>query len=602
MLKFTASFAALLAAGCLAFVGCRGVHPSVAGHTCGDGHLDSGEQCDDGNSVNGDGCENDCTKTQAITVVVCQASEPLASSTCSVTSGDAGRLLVGVVLTPDKVYRGGQVLVDELGTIVQVGCKADCDADAACKAKAATATIVTCPQGVISPGLINTHDHITYAQEFPYTDTGERYEQRNEWRRGENGHTQIKSSGGATSPQISWGELRFLFGGATSTVGSGSQAGLLRNLDTADDQEGLHKLPVIADTFPLDDASGQQLTSGCAYGSKMVTPANIAADDAYLPHVSEGVNAAAENEFACLSEKDPAHDILIHKSAYVHGVGLTATDYADMARNGTGLIWSPRSNVTLYGNTAAVTAAARLGVVIALGTDWIPTGSMNLLRELRCADSFNQRYFDGYFTNRDLWMMVTAHAAAVTAVDDVLGTLAPGKVADIAIFDGRRNTDFRAVIDANPKDVVLVLRAGKALYGDQSVVTALTSPGACDTLDVCGTSKQVCLVADLGRSFTALQSAVGGVYPAFFCGDPDNEPTCTPRRPASVMGSTVYTGIATSDDSDGDGIPDALDNCPKVFNPVRPMDNGAQGDADADGVGDACDVCPLDANTTACTR
>ncbi len=25
----------------------------------------------------------------------------------------------------------------------------------------------------------------------------------------------------------------------------------------------------------------------------------------------------------------------------------------------------------------------------ALGTDWMPTGSMNLLRELRCADQFN---------------------------------------------------------------------------------------------------------------------------------------------------------------------------------------------------------------------
>ena len=56
-----------------------------------------------------------------------------------------------------------------------------------------------------------------------------------------------------------------------------------------------------------------------------------------------------------------------------------------------------------------------------------------------------------------------------------------------------------------------------------------------------------------------------------------------------------------ADDSDGDGIADATDNCPTVFNPVRPMDNGMQADADGDGEGDACDPCPLDANTTTCT-
>ncbi|MFU8806854.1 MAG: thrombospondin type 3 repeat-containing protein, partial [Bradymonadaceae bacterium] len=48
-------------------------------------------------------------------------------------------------------------------------------------------------------------------------------------------------------------------------------------------------------------------------------------------------------------------------------------------------------------------------------------------------------------------------------------------------------------------------------------------------------------------------------------------------------------------DSDGDGIPDVIDNCPFVFNPIRPMDGGVQPDFDGDGIGDACDPCPLTA-------
>jgi hypothetical protein len=47
--------------------------------------------------------------------------------------------------------------------------------------------------------------------------------------------------------------------------------------------------------------------------------------------------------------------------------------------------------------------------------------------------------------------------------------------------------------------------------------------------------------------------------------------------------------LAYTDDEDGDGIPDQLDNCPTV-------PNHDQKDTDGDGVGDACDNCPTIAN------
>jgi large repetitive protein len=582
--------------------GCSSTCKKEVSATCGDGNLDPGEQCDDGNKTPGDGCEPDCTPTGA-TEVVCQTLAPLPSGTCAATAGDQGRLLVGTVLTPDKIYRGGQVLVDDQGGIVFVGCKADCDGDPACKSAADSATTVTCPQGVISPGLINTHDHITYAQNSPYNNTGERYEHRHEWRKGQNGHKSIPAPGGASGDQISWGELRFLLGGATSTVGSGGQTGILRNLDRANQQEGLGQKAVNFDTFPLGDSSGLPINpSNCASDYPgAITPGDISGDDAYLPHVSEGVDPRAEFEFGCLSELNPPHNVLVDKSAYIHGIGLTAADYANMAGHGTALIWSPRSNVTLYGDTAVVTEAARMGVVIALGTDWMPSGSMNVLRELRCADSLNKVYYNKYFTDRQLWLMVTKSAAVATAVDDVIGTLEKGKVGDIAIFDGATHKDYRAIIDGEAKDVALVLRAGKPLYGEASVISAFPNIGNCDDLDVCTSPKKVCLQAEIGKSYSTLKSSLGGIYPDFFCGEPMNEPSCKPTRPVSVKGSTVYTGDPSADDSDGDGIANAMDNCPNVFNPIRPMDGGKQADADGDGVGDACDVCPRDADSTTCT-
>jgi cysteine-rich repeat protein len=575
---------------------------------CGDSTVDVGEDCDDGNTTSGDGCSALCR--DEVVTTVCQTLPALPNGeTCAVTAGDGARLITGDVLSPTDILQGGQVLVDANGAILYVGCDGATDAacDAACKATLATATKITCPTGVISPALINTHDHITFTQNSPYNDTGERYEHRHEWRKGYNGHTQIPAAGSASADAVRWGELRFLFGGATSTVGSGGQTGILRNLDRTT-QEGLNQTPVNFDTFPLGDSTppNTQLNPpACSAFSGIVAEADIGSDDAYLPHVAEGINAYAENEFVCLSNANPGHDVVQDKSAFIHSIGLSAADYSNMAASATALIWSPRSNITLYGDTAVVTEAARLGVLIALGTDWIPTGSMNVLRELHCADSLNATYYDSFFSDRDLWLMVTANAAAATATEDVIGSLTPGRLGDITIFNGATNADYRAVIDAGPSDVVLVMRGGKVLYGDKTIVSAVPNVGACedvdDAADVCGVQKRVCVSGEIGKTYQSLRTAVNGIYGTFFCGTPTNEPSCTPTRPASVAGSTVYTGATSATDNDGDGIANAMDNCPDVFNPVRPMDGGAQADADDDAVGDACDPCPLDANTMSCT-
>ena len=572
--------------------GCSSTCQNETASICGNGKVEGTEQCDDANTVSGDGCESDCTKTNGAQVVCPTAIPPIASGTCEVKAGDASKLLLGTVLVPGTVYRNGQVLVDAAGKIACVGC--------ACEAQAATATRISCPTGVISPALINTHDHITFTQNNPYTDTGERYEHRHDWRTGKNGHTKIPAPGSASKDEISWGELRFLMGGATSIVGSGSTTGLLRNLDKVADEEGLAQEAVDFQTFPLGDSNGTQLAMGCAY-PKIITSSSIANEDAFLPHVAEGINAFAENEFLCMSSTaNGGQDLVLPQSAFIHSVGLKPSDYAQMAQKSTALIWSPRSNITLYGDTAVVTEATRLGVLIALGTDWMPSGSMNLLRELQCADSLNRKYYKNFFSDEQLWMMVTANGAVATATDDAIGVLAKDKIADITIFDGKTHKDHRAVIDAAPQDVVLVMRGGKVLYGDETIVTGVPASGSCDVLDVCGISKQVCLQSEIAKNLAALKTSVGSIYPAFFCGAPDKEPSCTPQRaPKWVKNSSnAYDGIATP--TDGDGIPDAADNCPTIFNPIRPLDAGKQADFDADGVGDSCDVCPLNADTTTC--
>ncbi len=516
---------------------------------------------------------------------------------CSVTAGTSGTLLTGDVLTPGEVLRGGSVLVDAMGVIRCVGC------DCASQSAAAMATRITCAHGVISPGLINPHDHMTYAQNQPYSRTAERYEHRHDWRTGARGHTRLTSAGSASNDQMAWGELRFIMGGATSVNGSGGTAGFLRNLDRAASEEGLGQPAADYETFPLGDSSGRLLTTGCGYPT-IVTAASIATSPAYVPHIAEGIGPEARNEFACVHEG--ANNLITNRTAVIHGVGLLPPDIALMASRGSSLIWSPRSNVTLYGDTARVTEYARLGVRIALGSDWIVSGSMNMLRELSCAASLNRNFFDSFFTDEALWLMATRDAAAALAMDDAIGVLAVGRVADIAVFDGAARPDHRAILEGAPRDVALVLRGGRTLYGEAETVAALDGGAMCDALDVCGQMKRVCVSRELGgRNLAALTTANAGRYPLFFCGEPMNEPSCLPERNAmgslpspTVSGSTRYAGMSVAGDMDGDGVADAMDNCPRVFNPVRPVDDGHQADFDMDMQGDACDPCPMNAGAT----
>jgi len=475
-------------ASCGECQGCDGPDPALctAGGTC---DVPCCPDCT-GRECGSDGCGGSCGVCGAGEscsvagqcqpsgqIVQCATLEPPASGTCEVSAGDANRLFRGTILAPDQAYQGGELLVSAAGTILCVGC------NCADEPEAAGATVITCAEGVISPGLVNTHDHLTFTQNAPGNWGTERYEHRHDWRKGLNGHTKISVPGSANSAQMAWGELRHLMAGTTSTAGAGNAAGWVRNLDQGS-SEGLGQGPIDSPTFPLGDSDGTQLASGCNYPNP--DDVDVLTSDCYLAHVAEGINDYARNEFLCLSSTDSGGtDLTEGNSTFIHLVGLLAIDGQELADNATALSWSPRSNVSLYGFTAPVTMYARQGVLISLGTDWTASGSINLVRELRCADQLNRDNYGGYFSDHELWLMATASAASAMAVDDAIGLLLPGRVADIAIYDGReRASPWRAIIDAEPDDVVLVLRGGLPMYGDSPLMSALGPAGqtGCEVL------------------------------------------------------------------------------------------------------------------------
>lgn len=73
---------------------------------------------------------------------------------------------------------------------------------------------------------------------------------------------------------------------------------------------------------------------------------------------------------------------------FVHGVGINDSGLKTMGEKKMGLIWSPYSNLLLYNQTLDLKKALEHKVLVALGSDWLPTGSKGPLEEFKIARNY----------------------------------------------------------------------------------------------------------------------------------------------------------------------------------------------------------------------
>lgn len=482
---------------------------------------------------------------------------------CTPQTGSSGEVaLSGVLLTPDGPVAG--VVVYEGDSIRCVG---DCDT---------TDATVVCTEGIVSPGLVDPHNHLQY-NTLPVWQVEPEFEDRYDWQ-GDDRYDDFKEAYNDIKDDyvceiMRWAETREILHGATAAVGSSGGdciAGLIRNLDEGADASGFDGYDIdysasnVTDSFDEGDAS--DWNDDLAAGSI----------NAVINHVAEGWNGSVSDEI------DHMFDIgaVGPGQVYVHITDATTSQLAQMAATGTAFLWSPRSNLALYGTTSPVEIATSLGVEWAIGTDWTPSGSMAPTRELACAAEWLQTK-GSPLSDRELWEKSTADAARLVGLDGVLGQLVEGAAADIAVFDWS-DQPYDAIIHASPEDTRLVIVAGEATYGTTELMDALR-PG-CASLDVCGVAHNLCLPeGDLDELEATLAAAMAGsemasgyeyaaeVFALFEC--EDSRDSCDLREVASG-------------DADGDGVADDGDLCAGVYDPN-------QWDSDGDGLGDSCDPCPL---------
>ena len=161
------------------------------------------------------------------------------------------------------------------------------------------------------------------------------------------------------------------------------------------------------------------------------------------------------------------------ETVVIHGTALDSSQFEQMAEKGAGLVWSPISNLLLYGDTTDVVAADNAGVTISLSPDWGPSGSKSNLHELKTADLWNREILGGHFSDYHLAQMVTSNAAEVSNWGAFVGQIQSGMYADLVVIDTFHENPYRNLIEAIDRDVRLTIVEGKAVFGDVDLMTTL---------------------------------------------------------------------------------------------------------------------------------
>lgn len=129
--------------------------------------------------------------------------------------------------------------------------------------------------------------------------------------------------------------------------------------------------------------------------------------------------------------------VLDDRTLLAHGVFLTDEDIRRIADRGSHLAHCPKSNAKLGNGVAPVPSCLRSGVSVALGTDsMVSNNNLDMLEEMRFAALIHRaaRRDPAVLTAREIFAMATIGGARAIALAHEIGSLVPGKRADLVLL------------------------------------------------------------------------------------------------------------------------------------------------------------------------
>lgn len=330
--------------------------------------------------------------------------------------------------------------------------------------------------GALYPGLIELHNHPAY-NAIPLWQVNQQFPSRDVWRsdalykrRVANPATLLTHHPQEIYPKsvARFVECRSLLGGVTTTQGLTLSSlgptvpyyeGLVRNVELRYGNDW----PVATDNI--------NNFSSFAEFDKVYGPLMNQSLSRFVIHLCEGVDAQTLGYFNSFFDANGQPHIGNNLVA-IHATALGSPQF-QVLKASAGLVWSPTSNFLLYGQTTDVAAAGQAGIPIALGCDWGPSGTKNLLGELKIA-KLTSAQLGGLFGDQQLVKMVTTIPAKMMGWDKFLGSIEAGKQADITVIANQTSDPYSTLIAASETDVAAVLIGGRVRAGRATLVDPST--------------------------------------------------------------------------------------------------------------------------------
>ncbi len=342
-------------------------------------------------------------------------------------------------------------------------------------------------KGTVYPGLIDLHNHVAYncLPLWASPTRSEPWLRRDQWPDDPDYKPSISLPANALcqlagEATLKYVETKAVIGGTTAIQGSAKvphyDGWLVRNVE----KETFKKTKKISIRQSVRE---------------LAKPADFAKyrkamDDGYafIYHLAEGSDPSLIEEFEALKTNKALHKRLLA----IHSSALGAEQFKQWKPKGS-IVWSPFSNLWLYGHTTPADKAAEAGLRICLGADWSPSGSKNLLGELKVADLCNRELFGGAFSAEDLCRMATTNPAEALDWSDMLGSLTEGLRADVLVTSSRESDPYRNLITAVEKDVEFVAVNGYPFYGTSRMMKAAGATQA-ESIKIGRLSRSIVLV------------------------------------------------------------------------------------------------------------
>lgn len=189
----------------------------------------------------------------------------------------------------------------------------------------------------------------------------------------------------------------------------------------------------------------------------------------FITHLEEGFDPESQDGVGILERLERLDDNCV----LIHCIGFSDDDITKVAAAGAHVSWCPASNEFMFNVTCKIRKFLEAGINVSVGTDSTHTGSINLLAELRYArDSYRRMYGEDLAASA-LVDMVTLNPAKAFRMDDRIGSIEEGKLADYLVVKGVMDDPYENLVCARMEDIELLAIAGNPVYGEERFMDLL---------------------------------------------------------------------------------------------------------------------------------